>query len=199
MQDSKITSGTNQLFFSTEPTEIKEGQGPIDYEVKAGTPATFRCAAQKDESLELTIDWLKNDKPINFGMEPRFVKTNDNSLTITKTTELDSGEYTCLASTKLDNATAKATLIVQDIPNPPELTGLVCYSREARLDWISNGDNRAPILNYIIQYNTTFAPDSWNIADDNVPGSAVDTKVCDGFVHSLSGLILSFLWDAISS
>lgn len=61
----------------------------------------------------MTIDWLNNGQPIDFEGEPRFVKTNDNSLTITKTTELDSGIYTCVAHTDIDNATAEATLIVQ--------------------------------------------------------------------------------------
>jgi len=36
-------------------------------------------------------------------------------MTITKTIELDSGMYTCLARTELDQATASAMLIVQVI------------------------------------------------------------------------------------
>lgn len=117
---------------------------------------------------------MRNGELIHFESEPRFVRTNDYSLTITKTTELDSGVYTCVASTRLDNATTKATLIVQDIPNPPKLTGITCNSKEALLEWEPMGDNRAPILNYVIQFNTSFTPDSWNIAIDSVPAS--DTK-----------------------
>lgn len=63
--------------------------------------------------MHLNIDWLAKDEPINFDTEPRFVKTNDYSMTITKTIELDSGMYTCLARTELDQATASAMLIVQ--------------------------------------------------------------------------------------
>jgi len=59
------------------------------------------------------MEWLARDEPINFDTEPRFVKTNDYSMTITKTIELDSGMYTCLARTELDQATASAMLIVQ--------------------------------------------------------------------------------------
>ena len=40
-------------------------------------------------------------------------QTNDNSLTITKTTELDSGSYTCQAVTELDEDRQTASLIVQ--------------------------------------------------------------------------------------
>jgi len=75
--------------------------------------ATFHCTATSDQSLHLNIDWLAKDEPINFDSEPRFVKTNDYSMTITKTIELDSGMYTCLARTELDQATASAMLIVQ--------------------------------------------------------------------------------------
>lgn len=98
-------------FFPIEHTEITAG--PKDYEVIAGLTATFNCTATADRSLHLNIEWLANDKPVNFGDESsRFVKTDDYSLAITKTTESDSGTYTCLASTVLDNATASATLIV---------------------------------------------------------------------------------------
>lgn len=71
------------------------------------------CNAVSDSSLNLEIGLLNNGEEINFDTEPRFVKTNDYSLTITKTTELDSGTYTCVAKTELDRATAQATLTVQ--------------------------------------------------------------------------------------
>ena len=66
-------------------------QGPQPYEVEAGDTATFRCNAVADTDLDLAINWLKDGRRIDFDSEPRFIQTNDNSLTITKTTELDSG------------------------------------------------------------------------------------------------------------
>lgn len=66
-----------------------------------------------DNDLELSIQWLTDDKLIDFEQEPRFVQQSDFSLSITKTTELDSGKYTCVASTDLDEVSATATLIVQ--------------------------------------------------------------------------------------
>lgn len=101
--------------------------GPEDYEVEAGTLATFRCNAVADESLNLEILWLKNNEQIDFEGEPRFVKSSDYSLTITKTIELDSGTYTCLAKTELDEAKAQAQLTVQDVPNPPHMQGNVPF------------------------------------------------------------------------
>ena len=70
-------------------------QGPQPYEVEAGDTATFRCNAVADTDLRLEINWLKDGRRIDFDSQPRFIQTNDNSLTITKTTELDSGSYTC--------------------------------------------------------------------------------------------------------
>lgn len=128
----------------------------------------FRCNAVTDPSLPLIIDWLSNGEPIDFEMEPRFIRSTDYSLMITKTTELDSGIYTCVAHTDLDEARAQATLIVQDVPNAPRLISVTCMSTEANVQWIPMGDNRAPILHYTIQHNTSFTPDTWEIARDHV-------------------------------
>lgn len=144
---------------------------PQDYEVPAGNPATFRCNAIADSSLDLQILWLSDGEQIDFESEPRFVRTNDYSLTISKTAELDSGIYTCLAKTELDEVSAQATLIVQDVPNPPELSNIHCNSQDASITWTPKGDNRSPILHYTIQFNTSFTPDTWEIAYDKVPAT----------------------------
>ncbi|CAH1639978.1 unnamed protein product [Spodoptera littoralis] len=147
---------------------------PEHYEVAAGSSATFRCNANADDSLKLQIIWLNDGQQIDFENQPRFRMTNDYSLLISDTTELDSGEYTCIARTAIDEARAQATLTVQDKPNPPALDGIECHEKTATLRWHSMGDNRAPILRYSIQYNTTFTPDTWDVASDNVP--AIDTS-----------------------
>lgn len=86
---------------------------PEHYEVAAGSSATFRCNANADDSLKLEIIWLNDGQPIDFESQPRFRMTNDYSLYISDTTELDSGEYTCIARTAIDEARAQATLTVQ--------------------------------------------------------------------------------------
>ncbi|GAB6021405.1 hypothetical protein CHUAL_004014 [Chamberlinius hualienensis] len=150
---------------------------PEDYEVAAGNSATFRCSAVQDVNLKLEIDWLANDQLIDFDGDPRMYKGADYALTISKTTELDSGVYTCVAKTKLDNVTASATLIVQDRPNPPRLIGVECHQKTALIAWQQMGDNRAPILSSVIQYNTSFTPDTWEVAFDTVPASALKFEV----------------------
>ncbi|XP_023242973.1 neuroglian-like [Centruroides sculpturatus] len=88
-------------------------QFPENFEVAAGKSATFRCNAEADSSLEMKITWLFNGLPIDFDLDSRMIQTVDNSLTIAKTIELDSGKYKCLAQTELDQDEAVASLTVQ--------------------------------------------------------------------------------------
>lgn len=120
---------------------------------------------------------MKNDQPIDFEGEPRFVKSSDYSLTITKTIELDSGTYTCLARTELDEASAKAQLTVQDVPNPPRMVSIQCHTKDATISWTPMGDNRAPISYFIIQYNTSFTPEEWKDAFNHVPAADMTYNV----------------------
>ncbi|XP_028040488.1 neuroglian-like isoform X2 [Bombyx mandarina] len=142
---------------------------PEHYEVAAGSSATFRCNANADDSLPLQIIWLNDGQQIDFESQPRFRMTNDYSLLISDTSELDSGQYTCIARTPVDEARAQATLTVQDKPNPPVLTGAECGARTATVRWRAAGDNRAPILRYSLHYNTSFTPHVWAVAAAAVP------------------------------
>ena len=106
--------GTKEAHGSLEVKDrTRITEQPQDYEVRAGDAATFRCNAVSDADLELRIDWLNDGKKIDFNAEPRFIQQSDFSLSISKTTELDSGSYTCVASTDLDEIKAPANLIVQ--------------------------------------------------------------------------------------
>lgn len=162
----KEANGTLEV---KEHTRITES--PQDYEVMAGTIATFRCNAVADSSLPLTILWLTNGEVIDFDSQARFIMSSDNSLTISQTIELDSGTYTCVARTELDEASAAATLTVQDVPNAPVLSNIDCKAHDATITWEPKGDNRSPILYFIIQYNTSFTPDLWADAASNVPAT----------------------------
>lgn len=146
-------------------------QKPESIERSAGKMAVLRCNAESDPSLVQEVIWLYNGKRIDLESNPRIVQSRDNSLSITNTKELDSGNYTCLAKTPLDQDSASATLTVQDVPNPPKITSLECDNMKATLQWISTGDRRAPILSYDIQQNTSAKPDVWENAFYNVPAS----------------------------
>ena len=73
-------------------------------------------------------------------------------------------KYLVKALTELDEDRQTASLIVQDVPNPPKLLWVECNSKDASVVWEPRGDNRAPILTYKIQYNTTFLSDTWETA-----------------------------------
>lgn len=146
-------------------------QRPESIEVAAGKMAVLRCNAESDPSLFQEVVWLYNGKRIDLESDPRMIQSRDNSLSITKTKELDSGNYTCLVRTSLDQDSASATLTVQDVPNPPRITNIECEGMGASLQWTSTGDRRAPILSYEIQQNTSAKPDVWERSHENIPAS----------------------------
>jgi hypothetical protein len=83
-------------------------------EVIDGSMVTFNCTATADSSLHLKIEWLAKNELIDFDTNHRFILNYNHSMTILKTSkDLDSGMYTCLAKTELDQVTAIAMLIVQ--------------------------------------------------------------------------------------
>lgn len=54
------------------------------------------------------------------------------------------------------------------------------------------GDNRAPILRYRIEFNTSFTPDTWEIAYDNVP--ATDQTYTVGKLFILTILVSRIIY-----
>lgn len=142
---------------------------PENVEVAAGKLAVFRCNAEADSSLNLKIEWLFNNKQLDFDQLQRIQQAADNSLSIGSAIELDSGIYTCVARTDLDHVESQATLIVQDVPNSPKIASIECETSAALVEWMPTGDRRAPILSYVIQYNTSFTPDVWEDAFVNIP------------------------------
>jgi hypothetical protein len=57
------------------------------------------------------------------------------------------------------------------------MLGIQCNNRDAVIEWTPSGDNRAPILTYTIQFNTSFTPDSWEVSFENVPATETRFKV----------------------
>jgi len=139
---------------------------PVDVMVFEGTEAKFTCTASTDpeEVPNLDIQWKKDDELIDYRLAQRMFKNYmDNSLTISGTITLDTGKYTCVASNGLDTDESDAMLIVQGAPDPPTNLEVRCRQQEkvAEVEWQPGKENYAPILNFIIQFNTSFAPDTW--------------------------------------
>ncbi|XP_037049599.1 neuroglian-like [Bradysia coprophila] len=143
---------------------------PQFYAIAAGEPATFRCNVVADSSLDLNVVWLKDGEEVNFEDDERLVRLKNNEFTISnRSHELDTGIYTCVAKTDLDEARADFMLLVQDVPNPPQVTSLDCDSRSATISWRPLGDNRSPIIYYNVQYKTSNTPDVWTNAFEKLP------------------------------
>lgn len=57
-------------------------------------------------------------------------------------------------------------IYVTDVPNAPVLESVVCNEKSATIKWKPMGDNRSPIQNFVIEYNTSFTPDTWDFATE---------------------------------
>lgn len=94
----------------TERTQIIDKSE--DMTVLVGTTVVFYCNATTDSSLHPDVEWLFNNKQIDFNKQSQITKS-DNSLTIFTTSTMNSGNYTCVVKTELDNATASVKLSVE--------------------------------------------------------------------------------------
>jgi hypothetical protein len=56
------------------------------------------------------------------------------------------------------------------VPDPPNNVWVRCYNedRRANIYWQPGKENYAPILNFIVQFNTSFTPDTWYDIATNV-------------------------------
>jgi len=150
---------------------------PLDMMIPEGMEAKFTCTGttDPDEVLNLQIQWKKDNQTINYALAQRIYQNAiDNSLTISAPIYLDTGKYTCVALNGIDSDEASAQLIVQSVPDPPVSVQVRCNSanRTAEIWWQPGKENYAPILNFIVQYNTSFQPDLWydiatNISQNN--------------------------------
>lgn len=142
-------------------------QKPMDLEVNAGYDAKFTCSGTTDpeEVQNLKIKWMKDNKEISSVVQRMFTNNQDNSLTISGTIVRDSGSYTCIATNGLDSSEASAMLTVKAKPDASsQLRIEKCQEKNATIVWMPGSYNNAPVQYYIIQYNTTFTPDTWTFA-----------------------------------
>ncbi|CAD5115432.1 DgyrCDS4407 [Dimorphilus gyrociliatus] len=160
---------------------------PQDVAVYEGTEAKFTCSANTDseEVKNLRIRWKKDNAFIDFEEAQRlFQNTMDNSLTISGTISLDTSKYTCVADNGLDSDEKSAQLVVQGRPEPPTEVSVICRSstqeleeNQVKISWQARKENYAPILNYIVQYNTSFTPDNWANIETNISQTQDNIKV----------------------
>ena len=51
-----------------------------------------------------------------------------------------------------------------DQPDPASIVSVECKRNIATVEWMPGAYNNAPLQYYIIQYNTSFVPDTWTFA-----------------------------------
>lgn len=124
LPNSRDPFSLNFCWCFIEETRILPSLGPSNIIAKTGDRVIFHCSAVCDDELELSIYWKKNGQTINFDSSKKLFQGNDFSLMINDVDELDSGEYTCIARTRLDEASASATLKVEPKMNIPETTSV---------------------------------------------------------------------------
>lgn len=91
-------------------------EAPVPQTVNASTDVILHCRAttDADEKRNLKIEWLKNNKKIDYEQDGSISKNvvND-TLKITQAQVSDSGNYTCNASNGLDSDTVTVKLTVK--------------------------------------------------------------------------------------
>uniref|UniRef100_A0A914EKX6 Uncharacterized protein n=1 Tax=Acrobeloides nanus TaxID=290746 RepID=A0A914EKX6_9BILA len=111
-----IANAEIQLIIQTPPTIIKP---LIDQIVSTNSTATFDCIVSDINNLHTTIEWFRNGTPlVPLLMAPddrnRF-KIHGQSMSISKTSENDSGIYQCIASNDVGSVSSATRLTIKDI------------------------------------------------------------------------------------
>ena len=84
--------------------------------INATTDFVFKCAATTDSRhlSQLKIVWEKDGEPIVIDKQTsKYFIDEDNSLHIRQAAGIDTGDYTCVASTDIDRVEETANLIVR--------------------------------------------------------------------------------------
>ena len=95
-----------------EATHITNMQPFSILEVYHGENVSLNCSVQKDRTLSVATGWLKNGHHVKNNTDWKSGRPN-NALNIFNVTEDDSGNYTCTAVTRLDEASATVSVRVE--------------------------------------------------------------------------------------
>ncbi|XP_041081097.1 neural cell adhesion molecule L1-like protein isoform X13 [Polyodon spathula] len=148
-----------------DATQIVEP--PENIKVLRGSTAQFTCGAKYDSASanDFQVSWNKDNKDITFihTDKSRFY-VEDGVLQIINVSTEDEGNYTCVASTALDQAQETAVLIVLDVPDPPEDLKLSePKNTSVRLNWTPGNSHNKPIIEFIVEYEESrWKPRDWH-------------------------------------
>ncbi|KAM8752885.1 neural cell adhesion molecule L1 isoform 2-T2 [Rhynchonycteris naso] len=162
-----------------DATQITEG--PRSTIEKKGSTVTFTCQAFFDPSLQHSITWLRDGRKLQELGDTDKYFIEDGHLVIHNLDYSDQGNYSCVASTKLDVVESRAELLVVGSPGPVLQLELsdhhLLRQNQVRLSWSPADNHNAPIEKYEIEFkDKEMAPEKW-YSLGKVPGNQTSTNL----------------------
>ncbi|XP_065771927.1 neural cell adhesion molecule L1 isoform X6 [Muntiacus reevesi] len=163
-------------------------QGPRSAIEKRGSRVMFTCRASFDPSLQHSTTWRRDALDLQeLGDSDKYF-IEEERLVIHSLDYSDQGNYSCVASTKLDMAESRAELLVVGSPGPVPQLELsdrhLLKQSQVRLSWSPADDHNAPIEKYDIEFeDKEMAPEKW-YSLGKVPGNQTSTTLkLSPYVH----------------
>ncbi|KAM9180626.1 neural cell adhesion molecule L1 isoform 3-T3 [Dugong dugon] len=156
-------------------------QGPRSAIEKKGSRVTFTCQASFDPSLKHSITWRRDGRDLQeLGDSDKYF-IEDGRLVIHSLDYSDQGNYSCVASTKLDVVESRAQLLVVGSPGPVPQLELsdhhLLKQSQVRLSWSPAEDHNAPIEKYDVEFeDKEMEPEKW-YSLGKVPGNQTSTTL----------------------
>lgn len=140
----------------------------------------LRCDVSYDEILDIAFLWAHNDRVINSeGQETGQLydskyRVSYNSLEVYNLTQLDAGEYECIAKSAVNKIISKTNVFIQGPPGAPGAIKVIDIKKtDAILEWIDGTDNGRRIMFYDILGRTNWNK-TWMNISENVIAEEVD-------------------------
>uniref|UniRef100_A0A1I7RH52 Neuroglian n=1 Tax=Bursaphelenchus xylophilus TaxID=6326 RepID=A0A1I7RH52_BURXY len=172
-----------------KPTILKPFSEPVQV-VQAGRALKLPCNADHDDDLDVSYTWKVDGLPLDQSKleSGQFLIDNDNTLTIENPTQFDSGEYQCLAATKLDEVSKTVKISVQDVPGPPHAARIErCDGKTATatiyFEHLESKNTVVPVKEFWIRYmaDPSVELSQWKVHP--VPISAIDNEAVSSARH----------------
>lgn len=169
-----------------EATQIT--QGPRSAIEKKGARVTFTCQASFDPSLQASITWRGDGRDLQERGDSDKYFIEDGKLVIQSLDYSDQGNYSCVASTELDEVESRAQLLVVGSPGPVPHLELsdrhLLKQSQVHLSWSPAEDHNSPIEKYDIEFeDKEMAPEKW-FSLGKVPGNQTSTTLkLSPYVH----------------
>ncbi|GMT24778.1 hypothetical protein PFISCL1PPCAC_16075, partial [Pristionchus fissidentatus] len=125
----------------------------------AGGTISLPCEAQADDRLDVQYEWRVNGMPLpdHYIENGHYKVGKDNSLTVYSPSQSDTGKYSCIAKTKLDQVEKEIKISIRDVPFPPYAAGVdSCKPAERSVvinyEHMEQVDTASPVKEFWVQY-----------------------------------------------